>query len=222
MNTYIIKLYGVSAHFRDPRFNTGGISNLPLRTLYSPPPCTIHGLICAAKGGWVEPDDLIVGWKTDYASSIIDFQTCWLPQRKNYSWSIGTQKRDPSPREREFLAFPCLTLLVLNGVNIEWFYQPANPLCLGRSEDLVIKKIFRKIKTNPCKNGIIKNQCLPLGLGFGTIYPSPLYFDDYRIPVKMAPRIDVKVSQEINHENLIEIDETKETFYLWNFKDAVR
>ncbi len=112
MDGFIVKLYGVTAHFRDPRFNTGGIGNLPLRTLHSPPPCTVHGLLCAAKGGWFDPNELLIGWKVDYSSWTVDFQTCWLPIRKSYNWKLGTQRKDPSPREREFLVYPVLTLFL--------------------------------------------------------------------------------------------------------------
>jgi len=222
MDCFIIRLYGVSAHFRDPRFNTGGIGNLPLRTLHSPPPCTLHGLLCAAKGGWVEPEQLKIGWRMDYASATLDFQTCRLPQRKSYNWTKGTQRKDPSPREREFLAYPVLTLLVIAGVDFSWFIKPVNPLCLGRSEDLVTMKKIEQITATQCGTGSIRNQCLPLGLGFGTIYPSPLYFDNDRTPVQMAPRTDARVIQQVRDKNMVRVEETQEVFYLWDFGNAIR
>ena len=105
MQALLIRLAGVTAHFRDPRINTAKIG-LPSRTLHCPPPCTVHGLLMAAKGGWIEPKTLRVGWRLDYASVGIDFQTSQLPKRKRYDWKTGFQTTEPSPTEREYLAFP--------------------------------------------------------------------------------------------------------------------
>ncbi len=218
----LVRLYGITAHFRDPRYNTGKIGSLAIGTLRCPPPCTVHGLLCAAKGGWVEPESLVIGWRLDFGSVSQDFQTCHLPQRQEYSWMRGTQRVATSPREREFLAFPVLTILGVQGVEMDWFRRPANPLCLGRSEDLVLEKRYSFVTWQPeSETARIKGQCLPTGLGFGTRYPAPIYFEANRRPVGMGPKIDAAIRQEITSPDLARIDATGEVFYLWRFADAV-
>ncbi len=213
MQTNIIRLAGYTAHFRDPRTNTAKIG-LPSRTLRCPPPCTVHGLICAAYGGWVEPRDLRLGWRLDYASIGIDFQTSRLPQRNAEKSQIGVKI---SPTEREFLAFPVLSILVLSGIEMSAFRQPVNPLSLGRSEDLIVEKLPQAVEVESCEQALLRGQCLPLGLGSGTIYAAPLYFTGNRQAVHMMPRIDAAQEQTIRSSELIQVKETKEAFYVWNF-----
>ena len=220
MQALLIRLAGITAHFRDPRINSAKIG-LPSRTLHCPPPCTLHGLLMAAKGGWIEPDNLRVGWRLDYASVGIDFQTSQLPQRKNYNWTMGLQKTATSPVEREYLAFPVLSILALEGLQSDWFRRPANPLSLGRSEDLITERVWDNVKIEPVQKGEIMRQCLPLGIGSGTIYPAPLYFDGNRRPIGMAPRIDARQKQELRLTSdtlqLVTLPKLGETFYVWNF-----
>ncbi len=223
MQALLIRLAGITAHFRDPRINTAKIG-LPSRTLHCPPPCTLHGLLMAAKGAWIEPNSLRVGWRLDYASVGIDFQTSQLPQRKTYNFSTGLQKTAVSPVEREYLAFPILSILALEGVESEWFRRPANPLSLGRSEDMITERVFQQMEIATSQQGEIARQCLPLGLGSGTIYATPLYFEGNRRPVAMMPRVDARQKQQITlrdaQTTLATLPRSGETFYVWNFAAA--
>jgi CRISPR-associated Cas5-like protein len=220
MEALLVRLAGYSSHFRDPRTNTAKIG-LPSRTMRCPPPSTIHGLLMAAKGGWVEPDTLAAGWYVSYASIGIDFQTSQLPQRKSYSWLTGTQKTKSSPVEREFLAYPVLSILALSGVDEQWLRRPANPLSLGRSEDMITEKIFQKVEVEPVKVGEVEGQCLPVTMGFGTIFGSPMYFAGARKPVGMMPRVDAGQRQRIEVKgegtNLYRVEKTGENFFIWDF-----
>lgn len=220
MQALLIRLAGVTAHFRDPRINTAKIG-LPARTLHCPPPCTLHGLLMAAKGGWIEPHTLRVGWRLDYTSVGIDFQTSQLPQRKSYNWTTGSQRTATSPVEREYLAFPVLSILALEGVESDWFRRPANPLSLGRSEDLITERLWQEVEAESMQRGEIARQCLPLTVGSGTIYPTPLYFAGNRRPVGMAPRVDARQKQEVRLNSvasmLATLPKSGETFYVWDF-----
>ena len=213
MQSHVIRLAGYMAHFRDPRTNSAKIG-LPARTLRCPPPCTVHGLLCSAYGGWVEPDHLSLGWRLDYASVGIDFQTSRLPQRNAGGIQTGTKV---SPVEREFLAFPVLSILLVNGFRPDIFRKPVNPLSLGRSEDLIVEKKIQQINMKTCDQASIRGQCLPLHLGSGTIYAAPLYFINNRQPVDMMPRIDAAQEQTIRSLELVSIEQTGEAFYVWNF-----
>lgn len=223
MSALLIRLAGVTAHFRDPRINTAKIG-LPSRTLHCPPPCTLHGLLMAARGGWVEPRTLRLGWRLDYASVGLDFQTSQLPQRKAYNWTTGSQRTAASPVEREYLAFPVLSILALEGVQSEWFRRPANPLSLGRSEDLITERIWQEVEIQTAQNGEVARQCLPFSVGSGTVYAAPLYFEANRRPVGMTARVDARQKQEVslpnNASSLAIVSRTGETFYVWNFANS--
>lgn len=222
MTAWLIRLAGVTAHFRDPRINTAKIG-LPARTLRCPPPCTIHGLLCAAKGGWVDPEGLRLGWRTDYVDVGIDFQTSRLPQRKAYGWTLGIQRTDTSPVEREILTFPILTLLALEGVDADWFRRPANPLSLGRSEDLITEHEHQSVEIEMLPSAEVARQCLPLGVGAGTIYAAPMFFEGNRRPVSMAPRTDAVQMQRARaaeQDEFARVASTGEAFYVWNFASA--
>lgn len=212
MQVNIVRLAGFTAHFRDPRTNTAKIG-LPSRTLRCPSPCTVHGLLCAANGGWVEPNGLRLGWRLDYDSIGIDFQTSRLPQR-----TAGIQTGIKiSPTEREFLAFPTLSVLAVSGVEASIFRKPVNPLSLGRSEDLIVEKLIHSVEAQPCDQATLRGQCLPFGLGSGTIYAAPLYFVGNRRAVNMLPRIDAVQEQIIRSSELMQVEQTGEAFYVWNF-----
>jgi hypothetical protein len=219
-------LAGVTAHYRDPRYNTGAIgrNSLPIATLQCPPPCTIHAMLCAAKGGWAEPNGLVIGWRMDFDSICADFQTCQLPKRKDYSFTTGTQRLESSPRLREFLAFPRLTIFVLSGAEHAWFRCPVNPLLFGRSEDLVTaKEIAEDVGWKACGEAELVRQCLPIPLGSGPLYSAPLYFEPGRSPVAMSPKIDARIRQPVRitdsseYPRLARLDQTGEAFFLWDF-----
>jgi hypothetical protein len=220
----LIQLTGITAHYRDPRYNTGSIGqvDLPIRTLQCPPPCTVHAMLCAAKGGWVDPEKLVVGWQMEFDSLCSDFQRCWLPQRKQSNLSKGTQGMKMQPRLREYLAFPRLTILAISGVDPEWFRRPANPLCLGRSEDLVIQKqVIRDVSWRHTSEATISGQCLPFFVGFGMLYPAPLYFERNRRPIDLSPKTDVRVEQPVRDRGdtsrLAQVTETGKSFFLWDY-----
>jgi hypothetical protein len=224
----LIRLTGVTAHYRDPRYNTGKIarsSSLPIRTLHCPPPCTLHAMLCATKGGWVDPEKLVIGWRMEFDSVCSDFQTCRLPQRNQYSFASGIQKVDVSPRLREFLAFPRLTIFAVSGVDPEWFRCPANPLCLGRSEDLVIEKeIITDVSWRRLQEATVGRQCLPFFVGYGSLYPAPLYFERNRRPVEMSPKTDARIEQLLrdlsDNSRLAQVMDTGESFFLWDYSRA--
>jgi hypothetical protein len=129
-----------------------------------------------------------------------------------------------SPREREFLSFPTLTLLAVEGVDTEWFRRPANPLSLGRAEDLVVDTKREQVEVSLSSTATIRRQCLPFGIGSGTVYATPLYFVENRRPVAMAPKTDAvrwqTVSAPRGEAVFALIGGSEEAFYLWRFGDA--
>jgi hypothetical protein len=180
-------------------------------------------MLCAAKGGWVDPENLVMGWRMDFETVSSDFQTCQLPQRKRYNFKTGVQKLDESPRLREFLAFPRLTVFIVSGAEAEWLRHPVNPLLFGRSEDLVTRKeISAEVDWQSCEEGTIARQCLPIPLGAGPLYSAPLYFKSGRVPVAMSPKTDARIEQLVRlsdtgrYRSLARLN-TSETFFLWDY-----
>ncbi len=228
MKALLVRLAGVTAHFRDPRFNYARIakdSSLPFRTLRCPPPCTVHGLLMAAKGAWIEPETLSLGWRMDFSSVHADLQRCQLPERFSAFKGDKIQKYSDPAIEREFLALPVLTLCVLSGVESEWLRAPANPLSLGRGEDLITEKTWREVEVEEVTSAQIARQCLPMGVGSGTIFTSPIAFEDKRRPLSMAPRIDATQPQTVRvlktSDQLVRVSSTGEDFYVWNFRSSL-
>ena len=228
---FLVRLAGITAHYRDPRYNTGAIGRnpLPIGTLHCPPPCTVHAMLCAARGGWVDPAGLVMGWRMDFDTVCADFQTCQLPKRKEYNFKHGIQKLEPSPRLREFLVFPRLTILVASGAESTWFRRPVNPLLFGRSEDLVTEKeITPDVRWTAREEGKIARQCLPMFVGSGPLYPAPLYFAPNRVPIAMSPKTDARVEQSVRagdfnrQRPLAQLDKTGESFFLWDYGRATR
>lgn len=184
----------------------------------------MHGMLCAARGGWVDPVGLVMGWRMDFDSVCADFQTCQLPKRKEYKFKTGTQKLERSPRLREFLVFPRLTIFVVSGAESTWFHRPVNPLLFGRSEDLVTEKeITTDLEWNFCAEATVMRQCLPIPLGAGPLYSAPLYFEPDRVPVAMSPKIDSRVEQSLRVSDpkyghvLAQLKDMQEAFFLWDY-----
>jgi len=215
MNAWSIELHGITAHFRDNRFNTGGI-DIPLRTFRCPPPSTLFGLLCAAKGGWIEPATLKLGWKMSFTGISKDFQRCKIPE--GYIIRTGFQNVKDSPVVREFLSFPVLSILAIEGVSPEWFQAPVNPLALGRAEDLVTGYNISQAQVEMVTSGNIENQFLPAGIGYGALCSAPLYFDEKRIPYKNQLLVEANDNQTIQSEKLMKNPSTGETFFLWNYE----
>jgi hypothetical protein len=181
-------------------------------------------MLCAAKGGWVDPSGLIIGWRMDFDTVCSDFQTCHLPQRGNRGILKYGIRVKTSPRIREFLAYPVLSLFVLRGADSVWFRQPVNPLLFGRSEDLVTsKEIVEDVSWEVCDEATIARQCLPMLVGFGPIYPAPLYFAPNRVPIAMSTKTDARVEQTVragdfNHQHpLAKVHQTGQSFFLWDY-----
>jgi hypothetical protein len=184
-------------------------------------------MLCAAKGGWVDPAGLVMGWQMDFDTVSSDFQTCHLPQRgKKDTLKHGIWVKT-SPRIREFLAFPRLSIFVLSGAESEWFRRPVNPLLFGRSEDLATaKQITEGVSWEACVEANIARQCLPMLVGFGPVYPAPLYFAPNRIPVAMSPKTDARLEQPVragdfNRQHpLAKVHQTGQSFFLWDYGRA--
>jgi hypothetical protein len=63
-------------------------------------------------------------------------------------------------------------------------------------------------------------------VGFGPVYPAPLYFAPNRIPIAMSPKTDARLEQPVRagdfngQHPLARIHQTGQSFFLWDYGRA--
>ncbi len=156
MDAVRVTLVAYTASFRVPAFVGHQL------TLTVPPLSTVFGLISAAAGRWVLPDE--VEWLTyycDYESKATDLEAIYTVERP---------RPDQSPRfvtrnvvQREFLVYPCLTLYLPP----EWedvLRRPRYTLLLGRTQDVATVRSIARAELRPVGSGKVKGALLPFEL----------------------------------------------------------
>ncbi|MBB5936400.1 CRISPR-associated protein Cas5 [Streptomyces zagrosensis] len=115
------------ASFRNPLY-TGMQIGLPC-----PPPSTVGGMLAAAAGGWQHISPTFQFAMAFHAQGHgVDLETYHPLDAKG-------RPTTPVPKDREFLAFPTLTVWITDQPD-RWHHilrRPTWPLRLGRSQDLV-------------------------------------------------------------------------------------
>jgi len=142
-----------TASFRVPHFVGHQL------TLTVPPLSTIYGLISAAAGRWVTPNEVEwVAYRCEYESKAVDIEAILTVERPKPSESARFVTRNIIPRE--FLVMPCLTLYLPP----EWesvFRCPRYSLLLGRTQDVATVEEVKHTALNPVKEGIVSGVILP-------------------------------------------------------------
>jgi len=171
-----ITLTAYTASFRVPHF-VGHQLTLPV-----PPLSTIYGLISAAAGRWVLPEEVEwLAYRFEYGGKGIDLEAIWTVERKKPHESARFVTRNVI--QREFLAFPTLTLYLPP----EWeapFHCPRYPLLLGRTQDVAgVEEIARTV-LEPVDKGEVGGVLLPMELikmaerGSAWLHNLPVAFTD--------------------------------------------
>lgn len=130
MNCYRVCLSGWTASFRHPQLVTGAQPTLPL-----PPPSTVYGLIAAAAGRWVSPDECRVAYVFQSSGKARDLEKIYQFQ-KSSSASSTVIYRDWLTDWRLWLYF----------TEPQWaqnFLSPVFPLTLGRQQELAHVELGR-------------------------------------------------------------------------------
>lgn len=167
MEVLRILIEGWTASFRYPSFISGYQPTLP-----TPPLSTIYGLISAAKGELVSPQDLAVGYVFECESKAIDLETI-------YELSPNLHAKS-NVIKREFLFNPKLYLYLKDLSYEKYFKKPCYPLLLGRSTDLATVTEIRKIELDESENIDVGKTILPMELegAHGHIVSLPTHFTD--------------------------------------------
>lgn len=162
-----ILIEGWTASFRYPAFISGFQPTLPV-----PPLSTIYGLLSAAKGELVTPDETNVGFVFDYDAKAVDLETIYELK--------GLKGNKSNVAKREFLFNPSLYLYTDDLKFKKYFKNPAYPILLGRSSDLAIISEIKEIEMEKKNNVKLGKTILPFGIegAFGIIQALPTHFSD--------------------------------------------
>ena len=134
MKSYRVTLSGWTASFRHPQLVTGAQPTLPL-----PPPSTIYGLISAAAGRWVDPEDCRMGYVFRSSGGARDLEKIYQFQKSSSAGSTVIY--------RDWLTDWSLSLYF---TELEWaenFLSPVFPLTLGRQQELAHVEIGKSGET---------------------------------------------------------------------------
>ena len=162
-----ILIEGWTASFRYPAFISGFQPTLPV-----PPLSTIYGLLSAAKGELVTPDETNVGFVFTFDAKAVDLETVYELK--------GLKGNKSNVAKREFLFNPSLYLYIDNLEFKKYFKNPTYPMLLGRSSDLAIISEIKEIDLEMKNNVKLGKTILPFGTdgAFGVIQALPTHFSD--------------------------------------------
>lgn len=151
-----VVLTAYTASFRVPSF-VGHQLTLPV-----PPLSTIYGLLSAAAGRWVLPDEVPwLAFRCDYQGKATDLEAVFTVERRKPIEEARFVGRNVL--QREFLIMPHLTVYLPP----EWeilFHTPRYTLLLGRTQDVAGVESIASVTLEPVKEGAVSGVLLPLEL----------------------------------------------------------
>jgi CRISPR-associated protein Cas5t len=151
-----ITITAYTASFRVPHF-VGHQLTLPV-----PPLSTIYGLISAAAGRWVLPQEVEwLAYRCEYESKAMDIESILTVERPKPSESARFVTRNVLPRE--FLFLPRLTLYLPP----KWesvFCCPRYSLLLGRTQDVATVEDLKPATLKSVSAGVVSGVLLPFEL----------------------------------------------------------
>lgn len=164
-----IQIIGWTASFRYPTFVSGFQPSLPV-----PPLSTIYGLLSAAKGELVTPNETSVGFVFQSKGKAVDLETIYELQDTALQAKSNVVKR-------EILFEPELYLYLTDLDFADYFRQPVYPLLLGRSTELVMAKKIEIIELNKKENVRFGGTSFPFNPNYkisGKLQALPTHFSD--------------------------------------------
>lgn len=101
-----------------------------------PPPATIYGILAAAAGREVTPDETWIAYRFEYDALAQDLEKIIGFSESGPHWDKKLNGVNTVPIIRQFLFNPRLVLYLKPGAAAEAFRRPRYPLLLGRSQDV--------------------------------------------------------------------------------------
>lgn len=165
MKVIRVHITGWVASFRNPLFISGFQPTLPL-----PPLSALYGLLTAAKGDWVTPHDVTIGFVFQRTGKTVDLETV-------YEFA-GKLDAKSNINRREFLVDPELYLYTPEMWVKETFEHPRYPLLLGRSSDLATVKSIDEIELQNVSETTYQDTLLPFPDAqlYGQVQALPTHF----------------------------------------------
>lgn len=165
MKVIRVHITGWVSSFRNPLFISGFQPTLPI-----PPLSAIYGITAAAKGEWVTPHDVSLGFVFHSSGKAIDLETVYE--------SSGKLEAKSNINRREFLVDPELYLYTPEMRLKEAFERPYYPLLLGRSSDLATVKSITEIELENRSETVYRDTLLPFPDAqlYGQVQALPTHF----------------------------------------------
>ncbi|MGC8784638.1 MAG: type I-B CRISPR-associated protein Cas5b [Armatimonadota bacterium] len=150
-----------TASFRPPGISAGYQITLPV-----PPLSTVYGLLAAAVGRDVSPEEVWVGYRFHYEAEAEDLEKIILFSPTGTGWDAKMGQVRSMPIRRQFLVRPVLHLyLPVEDWLRRALYTPRYPLLLGRSQDVATVESIEEVELIPAQEGEVEGVLLP--------FPSP-------------------------------------------------
>lgn len=164
-----IHVCGWTASFRYPTFVSGFQPSLPV-----PPLSTVYGLLSAARGELVTPNETAVGFVFQSKGKAIDLETIYELQDTALQAKSNVVRREILFEPELFLYLPDLDFA-------DYFKTPAYPLLLGRSTELVAVKKIERVELVRKENARVGGTIFPFSPTLkvsGKLQALPTHFTD--------------------------------------------
>lgn len=170
-----VRLEGWTATFRLPLLYSGTGLTSPL-----PPYSTLLGLMGSLAGHEIAAGEIRIGFVFASEGVAVDLETTWCFEADRRTGRLKS-KTQRGIAKRQFHVRPKLDLYLDNLNLLAIFEHPANPPCLGRSQDLAwIAGNPEEVEATPVEEGIVRGTLVPFpepNAG-GLILRLPDYFDN--------------------------------------------
>lgn len=128
-------------------------------TLPVPPLSAIYGLLSAAAGRWVAPNEVEwLAYRFEYEGKATDLEAIITFERRRPDDTPTFAGRNVI--KREFLTNPCLTLYLPNCWE-QSFRRPRYSLLLGRTQDVACVESIEPAQLQPVDEGMLSGVLLP-------------------------------------------------------------
>lgn len=128
-------------------------------TLPVPPLSAIYGLLSAAAGRWVAPNEVEwLAYRFEYEGKATDLEAIITFERRRPDDTPTFAGRNVI--KREFLTNPCLTLYLPNCWE-QSFRRPRYSLLLGRTQDVACVESIEPAQLQPVADGMLSGVLLP-------------------------------------------------------------
>lgn len=190
-----------TASFRPPGLSAGYQLTLPV-----PPLSTVFGLLAAAVGSDVSPEQAWIGYRFAAEAQGEDLEKILLFSPSGTSWDPKQGQVRSMPIRRQFLVNPTLHLYVPAE---DWLRKalrtPRYPLLLGRSQDVAAVERLEEVELTPAQEGDIEGVLLPFPTpGVQSfVYSLPTYLPTHppRRPLSVKPFQIVTERQRVRRED---------------------